>query len=328
MKTKIIVTLLVILYISATVWAILCQDPVTPSENDRCENTDSCISKPKGTLDFQLHLLMPEPPQLKAKQAVMDTLTQKTPTRYGKVLLTGEGLDPSIYLRSDRISQFILRFNGDSTAMAALADKFDFTVQGSHSLRKGHILSLVNAADVLHDKVLTTFADDICNNLLFIDEPQGSNCLAVTTMGFKDTQGEIFPVRFLLSQSNVDGAPVWYIKGVESPYFTYGISNTPYYIDLVEREFNFMGLSQHTERSAASLAGPDFQADNLSTFLFLYHKGFIKYDHAETTLFFFTLGAYTFRVEEVESFEHKRSGYLITRIVKDGRVVFENRPVE
>lgn len=96
----------------------------------------------------------------------------------------------------------------------------------------------------------------------------------------------------------------------------------------MEREFDFMELSRHTERSAASLAGPDFRADNLSTFLFLYHKGFIKYDHAETTLFFFTLGDYTFRVEEVESFEHKRSGYLITRIVKDGRVIFENRPVE
>lgn len=328
MKTKIFVTLLVILYLGVAVWAIFCQEPVIPSENNRTENTDSCVSKPKDTLDFQLHLLMPEPPQLRAKRAVMDTLTRKTPTRYGEVLLTGEGLDPSIYLRSDRISQFILRFNGDSTVMAALADKFDFTVQGSHPPRKGHILSLVNAADVLHDKVLTTFADDICNNLLLIDELQGSNCLAVTTMGFKDTRGELFPVRFQLRQSDVDGAPVWYIKGVESPYFTYGISNVPYYIDLVEREFDFMGLSRHTERSAASLAGPDFQANNLGTFLFLYHKGFIKYDHAETTLFFFTLGAYTFRVEKVESFEHKRSGYLITRIVKDGRVVFENRPVE
>lgn len=328
MKTKIIVTLLVILYLGATVWAAFCQKPVTPAENDLTENTDSCISKPKDTLDFQLHLLMTEAPQLRAKRAVMDTLARKTPTRYGETSLTGEGLDPSIYLRSDRISQFILRFNGDSTAMAALSDKFDFTAQGSQSLRKGHILSLVNAADVLHDQMLTAFADDVCHNRLFIDEQQESNCLAVTTMGFKDIWGKLFPVRILLRQSDADGAPVWYIKGVESPYFTYGISNAPYYIDLVEREFDFMELSRHTERSAASLAGPDFRADNLSTFLFLYHKGFIKYDHAETTLFFFTLGDYTFRVEEVESFEHKRSGYLITRIVKDGRVIFENRPVE
>lgn len=119
----------------------------------------------------------------------MDTLARKTPTRYGETSLTGEGLDPSIYLRSDRISQFILRFNGDSTAMAALSDKFDFTAQGSQSLRKGHILSLVNAADVLHDQVLTAFADDVCHNRLFIDEQQGSNCLAVTTMGFKDIWG-------------------------------------------------------------------------------------------------------------------------------------------
>lgn len=331
MKSKIFFVLLVAVYVYAMIMAY--NEPATAgyevvAEENAEENEESPLPVEVEAADFQLSLLIPGVPQLRGKLALPDTVAKRTPNRYGAVTMTGGGLDPAIFLRTDRIGEFILRFNGDSTAMAALSDRFDFTVKGKYAPRVGHILGLVNEVNILDNEVLKEFASDIHDNRLLIDEKNGSNYLAVTTMGYKDVKGELFPVRFVFRQSAVDGAPVWYMKHVDSPYFTYGVSNAPYYIDYAERELDFMGLSRHTDRSAASVAGPDFRGDNLSVFLFLSNKGLIKYDHAEFTRFVFKLGDYTFLVENVESFEHKRSGYLITKIAKQGQVIFENSPIE
>lgn len=281
------------------------------------------------SLQIDWNLLFPEEPVLAVDKKGDDTLRNNI-SRYQTNLISGIGqnkdLPAELLIRTDRFSDFRLRFNGDSTALAQFHGKLDFTALGQMSERKGHILSLVNSPDALHDRTLLNFADDILSGDLTIDILPDANFLAVATIAYKDTLDTTFPVRLTLEQNFVDDAPVWYVIHAESPYFTYGNADKPYYIDFIENEMRFMGLADNADRSAESIAGPAFKGDGLSAYLTLTSKGFIKYQYADQVQYVVKAGDYTLLVEHVENFEHKRSGYLITRIIKDGRILFANQP--
>ena len=87
----------------------------------------------------------------------------------------------------------------------------------------------------------------------------------------------------------------------------------------------FINLVDFPDRSAKSIAGPDFKPDGRTAFLTLTSTGFIKYHWGEDTSFVAWLGDYTVLIEHRESFVHKRSGFLITRIMKGNELIFENR---
>ena len=68
-----------------------------------------------------------------------------------------------------------------------------------------------------------------------------------------------------------------------------------------------------------------FKPDGRTAFLTLTSTDYIKYHWGEDTSFVAWLGDYTVLIEHVESFVHKRSGFLITRIMKGNELIFENR---
>lgn len=282
------------------------------------------------SMNIDVNLLITEQPFLYPTPKNDETFKQ-LPKRYGNGIQVDTNGQTSIstvlLLRTDRIGEFINRFNCDSTTQALFNGQVDFTQQGKISAREGCILSLCNRTDAINDSTLLRFAKDMNSSPYFIDIEHGSNYVAIVTLAYTDMSGKTFPVRLTLRQSEANHAPVWYIIQAESPYLTFGNEEKPYYIDYAEREIGFMGLARYTDRSASSLAGPSFEGDPISAFLLLTSKGFIKYKHSEKTQFVFRIGNYMFLVEKVESFEHPRSGYLITRLMKDGKLVFENRPM-
>ena len=258
------------------------------------------------------------------------TPTGKLPQRYrtkGAVngLDDNGQIDESLLLRTDIFAEFMKRFNADSTELQRLK-AIDFTGAGNWPARIGSILSLVNDVDVTDNPVIRQFAQDIYDSNVYMDEEFSFNIAAVATIAYRDTLGQSFPVRLTFRGDDVDGAPVWYLYEAESPYFTCGEPDKPYYVPQTEAELQFMGLTSHTSRSAQSIAGPDFEPDGRTAFLMLTSKGFIRYDWHSETSFVAWVGDYTILIEHVESYVHKRSGFLITRIVKDGELVFENRP--
>jgi len=264
---------------------------------------------------------------------LVDTIKRpagKLPQRYIPKGIGGldngkEPVDEALLLRTDVFAEFMKRFNADSTELQRLGS-IDFTDKGSWTPRIGCILSLVNEVDVTTNPVIRQFAQDIHDNNVYMDDEFMFNIAAVATIAYRDTLGQTFPVRLIFRGDDVDGAPVWYLFDAESPYFTCGKPDKPYYIPQTDAEMQFMGLTRNTDRSAQSMAGPDFKPDGRTAFLMLTSKGFIRYEWHSETCFVAWVGDYTILIEHVESYVHKRSGFLITRIVKDGELIFENRP--
>ncbi len=314
----------VMCYALAVTWGVMQDRKALPERLLAVEESDSLVVG-TDTLTFDVDLLLNEEPKLK----LVSTDTVVRSKRYGSARMftqdESEEIGVDLMLRTDLIAEFISRFNGDSAAVEKFEGKLDFTVKGTLSLREGLILALTNYTEAYKDSTLRCFARDMVEQQLKIDNWNGSNYAPVVTLAYTDGTDSIFPVRLTLRQSVANEASVWYITQAESPYFTFGDEEKPFYIDFYEREFGFMGLSRHTDRSASSVAGLDFKGDALSAYLLLVSKGFIHYHHSEKTQFVFRLGEYQFLAEHVESFEHRRSGYLITRIVKGKRLIFENR---
>jgi hypothetical protein len=323
-KDSILQGAVVLCYALTVVWGIMQDRKALPERSLAVEESDSLIVR-TDTLTFDTDLLLNEGPKLKLVSA--DTMVRHK--RYGSARMVtqdeSEEIGVDLMLRTDLIAEFISRFNGDSATVEKFEGKLDFTAKGSLSLREGLILTLTNYTEAYKDSTLRRFARDIVEQQLKIDNWNGSNYVPVVTIAYTDGTGSIFPVRLTLRQSVANEAPVWYITQAESPYFTFGDEKKPFYIDFYESEFGFMGLSRHTDRAAFSVAGPDFKGDALSAYLLLVSKGFIHYHHSEKTQFVFRLGEYQLLAEHVESFEHRRSGYLITRIMKGKRLIFENR---
>lgn len=323
-KDSILQGVVVLFYALAVVWSVMLDRKALPGRLLAVEDNDS-LGAGTDTLTFDIDLLLNEEPKLK----LVSTDTVLRPKRYGSAGMFVqdeiEEMGVDLMLRTDLIAEFVSRFNGDSAAVEKFKGKLDFTAKGALSLREGLILTLTNYTEAHKDSTLRRFARDMVEQQLEIDNWNGSNYVPVVTLAYTDGTDSIFPVRLTLRQSVANEAPVWYIIQAESPYFTFGDEEKPFYIDFYEREFGFMGLSRHTDRAASSIAGPDFKGDTLSAYLLLVSKGFIHYLHSEKTQFVFRLGEYQFLAEHVESFEHRRSGYLITRIVKGKRLIFENR---
>ena len=233
-------------------------------------------------------------------------------------------IDEALLLRTDIFAEFMKRFNADSTEIERLK-VIDFTHAGGLSLRQGCILSLVNDVDVLTNQTIREFVETVEKENIYIDIEKGTNMAAVATIAYKDTLGQVFPVRLTFRKGEVNDAPVWYMTEAESPYFTCGDDNMPFYLDNTQPEMKFIGLSGFTKRSAKSIAGPDFKPDGRTAFLTLTSTCYIKYHWGEDTSFVAWLGDYTVLIEHVESFVHKRSGFLITRIMKGNELIFENR---
>lgn len=235
-----------------------------------------------------------------------------------------ETIDDALLLRTDIFEEFMKRFNADSAEIERLK-RIDFTRGGSLSLRQGCILSLINDVDILMNQTVREFVETVEKENIYLDIEMGTNLASVATIAYKDTLGQVFPVRLTFRKSEVNGAPVWYMTEAESPYFTCGNDEMPYYLDNTQPEMKFMGLVDFPDRSAKSIAGPDFKPDGRTAFLTLTSTGFIKYHWGEDTSFVAWLGDYTVLIEHRESFVHKRSGFLITRIMKGNELIFENR---
>lgn len=332
MKGQLYSYLFVLLYMGTAV-ATLCMDhkEISVSVNQTSLSNNDSLNNDNGqdSIEINVNLILTEQPSLKMTKQKADTVSPP-PKRYGSLSVQSGNkmvLNNRLLLRTDRIGEFINRFNGGSIALKRFENKMDFTASGTLTVREGHILSLTNHAGALQDSTLRKFAKDLVEQNLYIDSRYGTNYAAITTLAYSDIAGKIFPVRLTLRQSVANQAPVWFITQVESPYLTFGDENHPYYIDHAEREIGFMGLSRHTDRSATSIVGPNFKEDKISAFLILTSKGLITYRHSEKTQFVFHLGDYSFLVEKVESFEHQRSGFLITKIMKKNVLLFENRPI-
>lgn len=322
-KDSILQGTVVLCYALAVVWGMRQEQRSLHRSLFAVEESDSLVVR-TDTLTFDTDLLLNEEPKLK----LVSTDSMAHPKRYGSsgmfIQDESEEMGVNLMLRTDLIDEFVSRFNGDSAAVEKFEGKLDFTENGTFSLREGLILTLTNCMNAHKDSILRCFARDMVKQQLKIDNWNGSNYVPIVTLAYTDGDS-IFPVRLTLRQSVANEAPVWYITRAESPYFTFGDEEKPFFIDFYEREFGFMGLSRHIDRAASSVAGPDFRGDALSAYLLLVSKGFIHYRHSEKTQFVFRLGEYQFLAEHVESFEHRRSGYLITRIVKGKRLIFENR---
>lgn len=275
-----------------------------------------------------VRLLGLEPPLLRKDQEG-DSLMVR-PQRYSEGTLTEEevsgGVAGEYLLRTDAIADFIQRFNADEEAVERLAGVMDFTAGNTLPLRKGLVLSLVNDAQVLERPELLRFADEVVRDSLLIDRDRWADMAAVVTLAYRDGEDRLFPVRLTLRRTFKDESVIWYVVEAESPYFTYGEAEKPWYIDGAEPEVGFMGLAGHTDRSAESVTGHEFEGDGLTAYLLLNSKGLIRYAYSDQTQFLFRVGQYLLLVEQVESYEHRRSGYLITRIVReDGSRVFDRR---
>lgn len=326
-RTQSIAYLLVIAFYTAIFFMAKYTDTQNVTNTTTEENYQQPVYIGSDSLMVDWNLLLPNEPMLMADKKAGDTLRVNI-NRYQAPSISGatQELPIDLLVRTDRFTDFLLRFNGDSIKLAQFSGKMDFTALGEVSEREGHILSLVNSTDPLRDVTVRQFASDIHQDNVTINTLPEPNYLAVATFAYKDTLGNVFPIRLTLEQNIVDDAPVWYIVQAESSYFTFGDKDKPYYIDFIENEMNFMGLADNTDRAAISVAGPSFKGDGLSAFLILTSKGFITYQHADHVQYIIKVSDYTLLVEHVENFEHKRSGFLITRIVKGGQLLFANQP--
>lgn len=300
---------------------------VSPEAADKAgspavEATDSAV--------VDVRLLGLEEPYLRKDQEG-DSLAVR-PRRYSEGSLMDKDASGEVageyLLRTDAIADFIQRFNADEEAVERLAGVMDFTAGNTLPLRKGLVLSLVNDAQVLERPELLRFADEVVKDSLVIDRDRWTDMAAVVTLAYQDGADRLFPVRLTLRRTVKDEAVIWYIVEAESPYFTYGDAEKPWYIDGAEPEIGFMGLAGHTDRSAESVTGKAFEGDGLTAYLLLNSKGLIRYAYSDQTQFLFRVGRFLLLVEQVESYEHRRSGYLITRIVReDGSIVFDRRMI-
>lgn len=275
--------------------------------------------------------LVLEPPSLR-KDRGSELPTTVRPQRYSEGNLMDEEVSGDMaeeyLLRTDAIADFIRRFNAEEEAVEQLSGVMDFTEKGTLSLRKGLVLSLINDDQVLKNPALHRFADEVVKDSLFIDCDRYADLAAVATLAYRDVENHLFPVRLTLRRTVKDEAVIWYIIEAESPYFTYGNTEKPWYIDGAEPEIGFMGLAGHTDRSAESVSGKTFEGDGLTAYLLLNSKGLIRYAYSDQTQFLFRVGKYLLLVEQVEAYDHLRSGYLITRIVReDGSIVFDRRMI-
>lgn len=268
------------------------------------------------SLGLEMALLLPEPPSLQCE----DTLQQVI--RLKRYPTDPKDAQATYLLRTDRISDFRERFEGE--ADEALLGSLDFTSGGTLTQREGLLYSLVNEAHPQSNPILREWVSEVVRDSLSI-ECQAQ--MAIVTVAYRDTAQVQFPVRlFLQPGESPDGASVWYLRQAESPYFTYGEKEKPWYVDDMEPDLGFMGLANHTDRSAESLTGSDsYPGDGLACYLLLTSKGLIRYHYSDKTQFIFRIGRWQCLVEHVESFEHRRSGFLITRMVRDGKLLFENR---
>ena len=280
------------------------------------------------SIGVDVRLLGLEEPYLR-KDREGDSLMVR-PRRYSEGGLTDGDASGKVaeeyLLRTDAIADFIQRFNADEEAVERLAGVMDFTAGNTLPLRKGLVLSLVNDAQVLERPELLRFADEVVRDSLLIDRDRWADMAAVVTLAYRDGEDRLFPVRLTLRRTFKDESAIWHVVEAESPYFTYGEAEKPWYIDGAEPEVGFMGLAGHTDRSAESVTGREFEGDGLTAYLLLNSKGLIRYAYSDQTQFLFRVGQYLLLVEQVESYEHRRSGYLITRIVReDGSRVFDRR---
>ena len=258
-----------------------------------------------------------------------DTLFNR-PSRYATPSMDGlQGVDQpqdiAYLLRSTLFADFSKRFNADPSELERLK-AIDFTSAGTLPVRIGCILSLVNEAEVTTNATLLQFARDLVSDSLYIDRSGGTNFAAVATFEYADRDSTAFPVRLTFRKGVAEGANVWYMTGAESPYFTCGNPDKPYYMDATENEFRFIGMTRHPGHSAQSLAGPDFRPEPRTAFLSLVSGGAIDYRRTLDVSYVIWLGDYTLYVEHVESWVHKRSGLLVTRLMKGDNLLFENRP--
>lgn len=327
-KKSILLAAIVTLFALIMICSIRSDGTIVQKKSLLAEKHDSLDIKIKiDSLSIDVAFLLNEKPKLK----LVSTDTVAHSKRYGTggmFTFAQDGdkeMRVDLMARTDLIEDFMARFNGDSSVISKFNDVLDFTADGELLPREGLILTLTNCAEAHKDSTLRRFAQDMVKQELKIDNRNGSNYVPVVTLAYTNGSDSIFPVRLTLQQSVVNEAPVWYIVQVDSPYLTFGNKDKPFYIDIQEREFGFMGLSQHIDRAEFSVAGPDFKGDTLSAYLLLVSKGLIHYLYSEKTQFVFRLGEYQFLVEHIESFEHYRSGYLITRIIKGKKLVFENR---
>lgn len=293
------------------------------------ESTDVLPCAAVDSMEIDWKFLLPDSVMLANESK--DTVSVHRVNRYAHLnTLSGQGklgeLPEDFLLRTDQFSDFMLRFNCDSLALAQFHGKLDYTSLGTVSECEGHVLALFNSTDALNDSTLRAFAKEVVTQQYRIADGDESNTLAIGTFAYQDIHGTNFPIRLVMHQGMVDDAPVWFVSDAESPYFTYGDKEKPYYISLIEREMDFMRLSDHPDRSAESMTGMDFKGDGLTSFLLLKSKGFITYQHSENVKFVCKVGDYTFLVEHIESYEHRRSGFLITRLARNGQIIFENRP--
>lgn len=258
-----------------------------------------------------------------------DTLVNR-PSRYAATSMNGlQGVDAPqdipLLLRSTLFAEFSKRFNAEPKELERLA-AVDFTSGGTLPERVGCILSLVNEPEIKANATLMQFARQMASDSLFLDREDGSNFAAVATFEYADRDSIPFPVRLTFHKGEAQGASVWYMTEVESPYFTCGNPEEPYYMDAMENEFRFIGMSRHPGRSAQSLAGPDFVPEGRTAFLSFVSSGGIAYRRTLDVSYVAWLGDYTLYIEHVESWVHQRSGLLITRLMKGDELIFENRP--
>lgn len=229
-----------------------------------------------------------------------------------------EGLYEQLRIRL--FSDFIHRFNGDSTALAALKGRVNYSGHGIEDVRTGIILSLCDSPDVLKSPELNTFARYIVEKGLFINT---DNYAAVCTLAYKDHLSHLFPVRLTFRPEWIrDSVEVWQIKQAESPYFDLIPNTKDYYIDPAEKEVGFMGMQDASGATPQSLGGQEFRMDPLSLFLFLNGKRYITYAGSLGTCFIVELGEYRFAVTYLNSGRHARSGWIITKIAHRGQLIF------
>lgn len=281
----------------------------------------------QDTLLQDIHTIIDWQPQLDDDKAGTPV---NRPSRYTAPSMDGlQGVDRpqdiAYLLRSTLFADFSKRFNADPGELERLK-AVDFTSAGTLPERVGCILSLVNEADVTDNATLLQFARDLVRDSLYIDRSGGTNFAAVATFEYAGRDSTAFPVRLTFRKGVAEGANVWYMTAAESPRFTCGDPDKPYYMDATENEFRFIGMTRHPGHSAQSLAGPDFAPDPRTAFLSLVSAGAIAYRRTVDVSYVIWLGDYTLYVEHVESWVHKRSGLLITRLMKADTLLYENRP--
>lgn len=291
---------------------------------DECQQPETQL---EDTHVQDIHTIVDWEPMLDDDKS--DTVTAR-PSRYAGPSMEGlQGVekpqDIAYLLRSTLFADFAKRFNAESAELERLAP-VDFTSGGTLPLRNGCILSLVNDTEVKTNTALLQFAEELVRDSLYLDRNDGTNFAAVATFEYVDRNNKPLPVRLTFRKGVAEGASVWYLTEAESPFFTCGEPDKPYYVDATENEFLFIGMSEHPDRAAQSIAGPDFTPEGRTAFLALVSSGSIIYNRTIGVTYVAWLGNYTLFIEHVESWVHQRSGLLVTRLMRDNEIIFENRP--